>query len=223
MWRAILSYDDCVAASACGAGKLGIGQLGSTEEFEGGPAGCHIQDGASFQFNTILASPTVPVSGHTPVCRIFRAMADYEGKLRLRGGSDATHGRVELYNPAGGWGTVCDYSWDWSDAQVVCHQLGFDHPTGVHHSSLFGTGSGPIWMNFPYCMGSEDRLIDCWWGSACTFSFCGWRDWHAEGTCGHYSDAGVSCSCDYDAGPIPPPPSPPAGFICLETASPPGR
>ena len=46
-----------------------------------------------------------------------------QGAVRLQGGSDATQGRVEICNN-NVWGTVCDNSWDSTDARVVCVQLG---------------------------------------------------------------------------------------------------
>ena len=45
------------------------------------------------------------------------------GAIRLQGGT-ATQGHVEICNN-NVWGTVCDDSWDFVDAQVACRQLGF--------------------------------------------------------------------------------------------------
>ena len=45
-----------------------------------------------------------------------------EGDIRLANGTNSMEGRVEICL-SNEWGTVCDQSWDSTDAGVVCRQL----------------------------------------------------------------------------------------------------
>ncbi|KAF7480964.1 Hypothetical predicted protein [Marmota monax] len=101
--------------------------------------------------------------------------------VRLADGKHPCEGRVEIYHN-GTWGTVCDDLWSLPAAQVVCQQLGCGAALAAPRSSLFGDGSGPIFLDNVRCTGNETNLGQC----------------HHLGlsvhNCGHHEDAGAVCS-----------------------------
>ena len=76
---------------------------------------------------------------------------------------------------------MCDDSWDTTDAQVVCRQLGYStsNATAAFNSAYFGQGTGPIYMDDVSCVGTESSVIRC--------------SYNSMHNCTHLSDAGVRC------------------------------
>ncbi|KAI4900607.1 hypothetical protein NFI96_032246, partial [Prochilodus magdalenae] len=101
--------------------------------------------------------------------------------LRLSGGNRSCSGGLEVYHNAK-WGSVCDDQWDIRDAQVVCRQLGCGPALSADGSSVFGAGSGPVWLNRVKCRGNEIHLWDC------PHSLRNHTD------CSHSQHAGVTCA-----------------------------
>ncbi|XP_072170578.1 scavenger receptor cysteine-rich domain-containing protein DMBT1-like [Diadema setosum] len=102
------------------------------------------------------------------------------GHVRLVGGEDNTHGRVEFYYN-GHWGTVCDDWWDIEDANVVCRMLGFEGALRYSCCAEYGEGSGPILLDDVECNGTETNLADCP------------HNGYGMHNCWHSEDVGVEC------------------------------
>nr|XP_042704079.1 scavenger receptor cysteine-rich domain-containing group B protein-like [Chrysemys picta bellii] len=101
--------------------------------------------------------------------------------LRLVNGPSRCAGRVEvLHNQL--WGTVCDGSWDLSEAEVVCRQLGCGMALSAPRGAHFGQGSDRVWLDEVQCTGAEAALTKCMA-----------KPWGEHG-CNHGEDASVVCS-----------------------------
>ncbi|XP_036388374.1 deleted in malignant brain tumors 1 protein-like isoform X1 [Megalops cyprinoides] len=81
-------------------------------------------------------------------------------RVRVVGTPSNCSGRLEVYH-GGHWGTVCGDYWDVNDAQVACRQLGCGAPDPGLPTSLFGSGSGVIFLDDLHCRGNESSLFDC--------------------------------------------------------------
>ncbi|KAI4895935.1 hypothetical protein NFI96_026349 [Prochilodus magdalenae] len=103
------------------------------------------------------------------------------GSVRLVDGGSRCAGRVEVLH-RGQWGTVCGNNWDMRDAAVVCRELGCGEAVDALSDAHFGSESGPIWMDYVDCTGSESTLKSCSSSES-----------HKH-NCDHSKHAGVICS-----------------------------
>ncbi|XP_043940523.1 adhesion G protein-coupled receptor E2-like isoform X2 [Protopterus annectens] len=106
---------------------------------------------------------------------------NYPLPVRLTNGSSSCNGRVDIYFNSQ-WGTICDDSWDFKDAEVVCRHVGCGRAQSFKSGAYFGKGTGPITMADIRCRGDEQYLSDC----IASPPF-------PHHNCGHEKDAGVIC------------------------------
>ena len=100
--------------------------------------------------------------------------------VRLKGSPVSIAGRVEVFHK-GRWGAVCG-NLPLTTARVVCRELGFvDVLSTVQCCSLFGSGTGRIFLQDVRCRGDEPDITMC--------SHKGW----GVTTCSHQDDVGVIC------------------------------
>ncbi|XP_078421449.1 scavenger receptor cysteine-rich domain-containing group B protein-like [Cetorhinus maximus] len=81
-------------------------------------------------------------------------------QVRLSDGESRRAGRVEIYYN-GTWGSVCDDSWDLTDADVVCKQLGCGNALDASLAASCEPGSGPLWLDELKCSGNKSLLWKC--------------------------------------------------------------
>ena len=84
----------------------------------------------------MMSSWTLSAPATTPVCC-------NDGDIRLVGGSVSREGRVEVCY-SNQWGTVCDDSFGFSEAAVVCRQLGYS--TSGKHCASTQVVLGNFWI-----------------------------------------------------------------------------
>ena len=117
---------------------------------------------------------------------ILFIVAISEAKIRLVNPRTLENntGRIEVYHPGFGWGTVCgDWNWGETESGVACRQLGFTGANAAGRGADFGQGSGPILLDMTYggCTGKESYIWDC--------RHHGWNN----AACSHSDDVGVEC------------------------------
>ncbi|TRZ07412.1 hypothetical protein HGM15179_019693 [Zosterops borbonicus] len=80
--------------------------------------------------------------------------------VRLAGGPHRCAGRVEVLH-LGRWGTVCDDTWAFPAAAVVCRYLGCGQVIAAPPRARFGPGAGPVWLDGLTCTGEEAAPSEC--------------------------------------------------------------
>jgi hypothetical protein len=112
----------------------------------------------------------------------FIAYSDLQ--IRLVNPNNNQTGRVEIYHPSFGWGTVCGWRrWTKVEGGVVCRQLNFTGAKAVTRNSYpYGKGSGPILLDIIKCTGNESCIWEC--------SHLGWN---LHFNSNHDEDVGVDC------------------------------
>ena len=121
--------------------------------------------------------------------------------VRLSGSTVKYAGRVEICIETR-WTSLCDQSWDFKDAQVVCRELGYS-PFGIATATLcsgiklfYCTGAVPTYncytkdqLSFGItdinCTGLEEHLVNCSHSNAVLYN------------CNSCDDAGVVCQGIY--------------------------
>ena len=103
-----------------------------------------------------------------------------DGTVRLSGSSLKYVGRVEICIETT-WTSLCDRSWDFNDAQVVCRELGYSPYGAVPTYNCYTEGQLSFGITYINCSGSEEHLLNCSHSKALLHN------------CNSHDDAGVVC------------------------------
>lgn len=157
-----------------------VSGIASMGQARGGERMYHDGFSCSGSETTMQQCPTARTS-YWQCMNLAHLRCEEPTKVRLVGG-DGSGGRVEVLHN-GEWGTVCDDNWNYNSASVICQML--DKTGGLAvplHKTVFGPGTGKIWLDDVTCKGSEDDI-----------RFCNHTGW-GKGNCKHFEDATVLCA-----------------------------
>ena len=102
------------------------------------------------------------------LCSPFLAERREPLSVRLEGGNLDNEGVVRVLHD-GTWGGICfTGSWDYAEATVVCRSLGYpgaDRSVNSVEFNIVSPSDGTVWLSNVDCVGSEDSLADCDYGT----------------------------------------------------------
>lgn len=172
-------FSDNKCVSDCGEGYFGSSGKRFCQKCDDRCRSC-----SGSPTNCIACADDRYLSNNTCVSRCSNVQVGLKRQLRLTGKRSSSYeGRLEVLQNNGQWKTVCDDSWDFREATVVCRQLGLGRAIKATRGATFGPGSLPIWYDTLSCTGTEKSIFDCpttkvLWSRRCF----------------HSKDAGVICA-----------------------------
>lgn len=147
---------------------------------------------ANWLITLVLLMNVYAMSENVDVNSTYKTSTAVNGiPFRLVDGSKNSEGRVELYYD-GVWGTICEWSWDIREADMVCRSLGFLGAVNAHKRAYYGKGTGSIRLSSVKCPHRASSLYDCTY-----------KPYDYKMGCNHDDDVGADCTkCQIDIGGI---------------------